>query len=320
MSNELRGATSIGETCYALVFDKSGNLWNGSIFEVLAPADYDDYVNSLTEVGSTGIYLGDFPIAITSSGTYEYFVKRQQGASPAEDDPICNTGKVDWTGSSAISGGAGSMLGSDWYAYVLRGGFKRTDKETEVYEETTDAIQEMRRRFMFDEAEVEKTTTDSITVLGDYKIDVESDLGLLLGVVIEDGQDATPLIQVSKNIFDDIYPDINVTLDRGYPRHFTVYAGSIQIGPVPDRVSYSYRCAYSSRAGTVTSVTVGVPFTRDYRDVLRDNVLARLYKLMDEFEKSGQLRKSFEEQFLYATRRERINSGVGNFNVKSFGM
>lgn len=320
MSNELRGATSVGETCYALILNSAGKFWDGSSFETFDASSYADYDFPVTEKGSTGIYLGDFPTAITSSGTYEYFIKRQQGSSPAEDDPICNSGKVDWTGSSAIVGGSGSMLGSDWYAYVLRGGFKRTDKETEVYEETTDAIQEMRRRFMFDEAESETTTTDTIATLGDYKINVQSDFGLLLGILVEDGQDGTPLIQVSKHEFDNLYPDINVTSDRGYPKHFTIYAGSIQIGPIPDQVSYSYRCAYSQRAGTVTSTTVGVPFTRDYRDILRDNVSARLYKLMDEFDKSGQLRQSFEDGFLHATRRERTNSGVGSFNVKPFGM
>lgn len=320
MSNELRGATSTGETCYALVLNSSGKFWNGSAFETFSGSNYSNYDIAVTEVGSTGIYSGDFPVGVTSSGTYEYFIKRQQGGSPAADDPISNTGKIDWTGSSVISAGSGSMLGSDWYNYVLRGGFKRTDKETEVYEETTDAIQEMRRRFMFDEAETETTTTDTIITLGDFKLTIESDFGLLLGITIEDGQNGTPLIQKSKHEFDNLYPDINVSSNRGYPKHFSVYGGSIQIGPAPDRTSYSYRLAYSMRAGTVTSATIGVPFTKDYRDILRDNVNSRLAKLLEEFDKSREFRQSFESGFLDATRRERKNSGVGNFNVRPFGM
>lgn len=111
-----------------------------------------------------------------------------------------------------------------------------------------------------------------------------------------------------------------MTSDRGYPLHFTIYKGQIQIGPIPDQVSYSYRVTYSSRAGTITSSTTSVPFTALYRDVLRDNVLSRLYKLMDEYDKSGQLRQSFEFGFDQAVSRERKNSGDGYFNVKPFGM
>lgn len=320
MSNELRAATATGNVCDAIVMNSAGRVWNGSVFESYSSANYSSYLISLTEVGISGIYLGNFPTGITSSGTYEYFVKRRTDVTAAEDDPIVNTGKIDWTGTSVVVAGAGSMSGTDWLAYVLRGGFKRTDKETEVFEETTDAIQEMRRRFMFDEAEAETITTDTISVLGDYRLSVESDFGLLLGVVIEDGKIATPLVHVSKHDFEQLYPDINVTSDRGYPKYFTIFGGSILIGPAPDRVSYSYRLSYSTRGGTVIGSTVGVPFTAAYRDVLRANVLARLWMLMDEYDKAATFKASFEEQFTFVTRRERNNSGVGNFNVRPFGM
>lgn len=320
MSNELAGTGATGNTAYAVIA-KRGQFFNGSTFENYSSLNYEDYTIDLDEQGTSGIYMGDFPTVIVTSGTYEYFVKLQ--ANPGtygEDDPIVNAGKIDWTGTFTASATTGSMSGSDWRDYVLRGGFKRTDKDTELYEETTDAIQEMRRRFMFDEAEEEATTTDTISVLGDFKINVESDFGLVLGIMLEDGTDGTPLIQKSKAQFDELYPDINVTSDRGYPRHFTIYKGQIYIGPIPDRVSYVYRISYSERAGTITSSSVSVPFTKEYRDILRDNVLSRLHKLMENFDMSAQLRQSFEIGFEDAKRRERRNSGLNNFNVKPFGM
>lgn len=320
MSNEIVGVTSVGEICYVLIRNSAAKYFNGATFETYSAGNYSAYDVTMTEVGSTGIYQGDFPVIITAAGTYEFFLKRQQGGSPAEDDPIAGTGTVDWTGTASATPGPGSMSGSEWRDYVLRGGFKRTDKDTELFEETTDAIQEMRRRFMFDEAEIEMTTTDTITVLGDFKISVETNFGLLLGLVIEDGLIAKPLIHKSKHEFDNIYPDINVTNDRGYPTHFTIYKGEIQIGPVPDRVTYSYRKCYSTRAGTVTSATTAVPFTNLYRDILRDNVLGRLYKLLDEFDKSAVFKQSFELGFMDAIRRERKNSGEGMFNVRPYGM
>jgi len=315
MAKEISGVSGTG-TLYARIRNRTGYWWNGSTFETYAAGNYSTYDVAMTEEGNSGVYTADFPSGITTGGTYEYFVHRQAGGSPAEGDLVINTGKIDWTGTSAITSATGSMTGSDFHDYILRLGFKRTDKDTEVYEAITDAVQEMRRRFMFDEAESEATTTDTISVLGDFKISIESDFGLLLGVILEDDDTGTPLIQRSKAQFDVLYPSINVDTDRGYPKHFCIFSGSIYIGPAPDSVSYSYRLSYSKRAGTVTSSTSGVPFTAAYRDVLADNVLSRLYRGLEEFDRASAFEQSFEKGFLLATRRELINSGAHLFMAR----
>lgn len=318
MSKEISGISPSG-TLYARVKNKAGLWWNGSSFEEFSSANYANYVIAMTEEGNSNEYVADFPAGITAGGTYTWRVHRTTG-SPNEGDLVVNTGTTDWTGSASISVASGSMSGSEFYEYILRLGFKRTDKSTEVYEAITDAIQEMRRMFMFDEAEIDATSTDTITELDDFKIDVESDLGLILGVTLEDGTTGTKLIQKSKADFDDLYPSINVDTDRGYPKHFCIYAGQIYIGPAPDRTDYLYRINYSQRAGNVTAVTPGVPFTNLYRDVLADNVQMRIFRIVEEYDKSNLFKLSFEDGFLYATRRERNNSGAGTFAVKGFNL
>lgn len=322
MANEIEGVTGSGETVYALVFNASNQIWNGSAFETYTAANYANYLVTMTEVGSTGIYIGSFPSSITTGGTYRIYVKKIASGSAAQDDGTVTTVRVDWTGTTVVTPGAvsGTMIGSDWRDYVLRGGFKRTDKDTELYEETTDAIQELRREFGFDEAEADQEVTDVISSLGTFKMDVEDDFGLLINIRVQDGQNATPLIHKTKAEFDKLYPDINVTADRGYPKHFTIYAGEIWIGPIPDQITYTYREAYSKRAGTITGSSTSVPFTGLYRDILRDNVTARLYKLMDDFEKSNMYRQYFVAGLESMKRRERRNSGVGMFNVTPLGM
>jgi hypothetical protein len=319
MANEIKGVSSTG-TLYSRLLNTAGQSWNtaSAAFETYAAANYADYDLPMTEQGNSGVYCADFPATIITAGTYEYFVHRQAGASPAEGDSIINTGKVDWTGTNAVTvtAATGAMTGSEWRDYVLRCGFRRTDKDSELYEATTDTIQEMRRRFMFDEAEVDSTTTDTISVSGDFKIDLESDMGLLLGVTLQDGVNASRLTQKSKSEFDELYPDINVTADRGYPTHFCVYAGSIYIGPIPDSVTYTYRLNYSRRAGTITSSTAGVPFTNLYREILADGVLSRLYKGLEEYDKANYHRGAYEEGMVYAIRRERNNAGVSTFVMK----
>ena len=316
MSRKIIGASPSG-TLYARVLNPSGLWWNGTTFEAYTEGNYADYDIAMTEQGTSTVYVADFPTAITTGGTYQYFVHRQAGASPAAGDPVINTGKIDWTGAASISAASGAMSGSEFRDYIVEDkGVIRTDKDQQIYAATTDAIQEMRRRFMFDEAETEATMTDTIATLGEFKLDVESDLGLLQGVVLEDDDTGTQLDKVSKSKFDELYPSINVDTDRGYPRHYCVYAGQIYIGPAPDSTDYSYRMSYSRRAGTITSSTTGVPFTNLYRDVLAELVLAHFYDALGEKEEGMDHRGKFEAGFALCVRRERQNSGVGTFNMR----
>lgn len=316
MAREIRGISSDG-TLYARIINKAGLWWNGATFEAYAAANYANYVVAMVEQGDSGVYVADFPAGITIGGTYDYFVHYRVGGAAAQGDPPINTGKIDWTGSASVAAAAGAMSGSAFRDYIVDDkGFVRTDKDQQIYAAITDAIQIMRRRYAFDEAQTEAESTDQIGPLGDFKLAIESDLGLLLGVMLEDGTDAVPLEHVTKARFDRLYPDAPVTTDRGYPAHYCVYAGQIQIGPVPDSIAYNYRLAYSKRAGTVTSSTAGVPFTNLYRDVLADKVLELLYTGLEEYDKAARHRDLYDAEFVAVQRRERANAGEGTFNVR----
>lgn len=312
MGNEIRGLSNSG-TLYARVMDSEGRIYNGSSFETYNASNYSTYVINMVEQGNSQVYVADFPASITAGGTYEYFVHKQTGGTPSEGESVVTTGRVDWTGSTSVTAGAGAMTGSDWRDYVVGQGFKRTDKDTQLFEATTDQIQIVRRRFSFDEAQVEATSTDTVAVLGDFKIAIESDLGLMQGIVIEDGQNADRLVKKSKSEFDALYPDHNVSTHRGYPQHYTIFNSNIYFGPIPDDVSYSYRISYSRRAGTIVSSTTGVPFTDLYRDMLLEAVLSQLYIGLGEPEQALFHEQRFEQKFVECKRRERINSGAGTF-------
>lgn len=320
MSNEIDlFLQQSGWTVYVVLKNKSGQFWNTSslAFETFNASNWTDYDISLTEQGSSGIYLGNFPSDISSAGTYNYYAYRQLGGSPAQSDARCGSGTIDWTGTAAVGAATGSMTGSDFRDYVVNGGgFKRTDKDTELYEAVTDTIQDLRARFSFQEAQAESVATDAVSVDGEYKMDLESDYGLLLGIVIEDGTDAWNLTQVSKKKFDGLYPDQNVTADRGIPLHFTIYGDQILVGPIPDKTTYVYRLSYSLRAGTVSSSTTAVPFTNVYREMLRYGVLKRLYEGLDEFEKAQYFEAKYEESIYKATHREEVNTGDHAFTVQ----
>lgn len=313
MAREIRGIAVSG-TLYAHIMNSAGLRWNGTAFEAYSAGNYADYDIAMTEQGDSGVYVADFPTAITTGGTYEIFVYLQAGGSPAEGDFVASTQSIDWTGSAIVSASSSSMTAAAFYAYILRKGFLRTDKSAEVYEAITDAIQELRARFMFDEAGTDATTTDTISTLGDFKLALESDFGMILGVILQDGEEATPLTKLTKDEFNAIYPFAASDTDfRGYPKHFCIYAGQIYLGPTPDSTGYTYRLNYSKRAGTVDSSTAAVPFTDIYREMLANLVLAKLYAGLEDYDKAGWHRQEHENMFMAATRRERKNGGNSTF-------
>ncbi len=282
MAGELRAASSQGLTIRARIINSAARSWNGASFETYSASNIATYAVTLTEQGASGVYVGDFPVAITTAGHYEYFCYSLQGATLDETDTIISTGSVDWDGSASTTPGAAipsALSGSNWLAYVIQA-LKRTDKNTEIFEATKDIIDEMRRRILFPENETQADTTDTVSTLGDYRIDLESDFGFLVtDVVLIDGDDGWPLEKISKREFDKRYLGFGTgPSGRNRPVAFCLYGGQLLIGPVPDSVSYVYKISYGmDDLATYSSSTTSIPFTDKYRLTLRRGVLALLF-------------------------------------------
>lgn len=188
------------------------------------------------------------------------------------------------------------MTGAEFLAYVKRI-LKRTDKDTEIYEATTDTIADMRLQLK-SELYKEEAYITGITSLGDYRITLPADFGHLIGDVtcVDDSTDTTyKLNKISKQTFDEKYGD-RLTSDPldGVPLDFCIYAGQIYIGPVPDSVSYVYYINYTTEAYTeVAAATDPVPFSEDYRNILRAGVLAEVYSGLEFFDEANWWRSMY---------------------------
>lgn len=90
-----------GTTLYALVFNASGLVWNGTTFATPVAGSWATYAVALTEITGTGLFRGDFPAA--PAGTYFVSARRRVGGSPAASDPIVALGRLDWSGSGLAS-------------------------------------------------------------------------------------------------------------------------------------------------------------------------------------------------------------------------
>ena len=113
MANELVISHPTGATLYALLFDATGNVWNGSAFTAPGSAAWTDYDIAMTEVATaTGVYRASMPAAV--AGVYGWVVRKQAGGTPAVGDIAVGVGRIEWNGTAEIVPG-GAAVGT--YSY-----------------------------------------------------------------------------------------------------------------------------------------------------------------------------------------------------------
>ncbi len=106
MSSELitRGP-STGAVLYSTIRGSGQSIWSTSGgtggFEAFNAANYTDYDISLTEQGSTNIFIGNAPLALPA-GVFNVFASQRVGGSPAVSDPIIAFGTLEWNGTETV--------------------------------------------------------------------------------------------------------------------------------------------------------------------------------------------------------------------------
>ena len=102
MAGELQASYRPAVTCYFLIRNSVGQIWNGSAFETYDTANYATYTISALEQGTdSAYYVGTFPSTITA-GVYSIVLKQQLTGSPAETDPTGATGDQQWNGTITL--------------------------------------------------------------------------------------------------------------------------------------------------------------------------------------------------------------------------
>jgi len=173
------------------------------------------------------------------------------------------------------------MTGEEFRDYVGRT-FKRTDKDTEIYESITDMVMDMKLNYFFEDYKTNDETLQ-IVALGDYKIALSSyNIGHIIGrvrLLDTDDDYGRPLNKLSKETYDAKYPYPSASdVDKVMPVDYCIYGNELWLGGVPDDADYKYGISFSSEAATtIIAGTASVPFTDKYRWVLKNLVLADLY-------------------------------------------
>lgn len=184
------------------------------------------------------------------------------------------------------------MTGLEAYNYFLQS-FKRIDKSSEFYTALADTIMDMRSRMLSDEHSV--VAQVSTLVVGGYKIAFPSDFGHLIGdiTVRDTASDDVylPLNRISKTEWDAKY---NQALSSavgnrltGAPLDYCVYGREFYIGPPSDKTTYEFTINYTTEdTPAYTSVTATIPFTDQFREVVRAGALFRMFREIGNYPES----------------------------------
>jgi len=185
------------------------------------------------------------------------------------------------------------MLGSDFYAYVLRI-LKRTDKSTEVYEATTDTIRDMRLRFHSEDFKTINTAL-AISTIGDYSAALPSDFGHLIGdIMVKEtsaDRDYPSLNKISIERYNELYASrYNTAVGNkltGTPIHYCIFSGDLLVGPPVDKTTYAFRFASTQEDGVeIAAATTNVPFTDRFRKTVRYGVLKEVYVGLENYQEA----------------------------------
>lgn len=177
------------------------------------------------------------------------------------------------------------MTGLEIYNYFLQV-FKRTDKSTESYTAMADTVMDMRSRMLSDEFSSVSAALTGISAIGDYTLDIPTDYGHIIGdVLIRDTSSDTsylPLNKLKKSEFDMKYSQITSTAvgnrNTGVPVDYCFFGRQILVAPAVDSTNYEFKINYTTEdLPTYTANTTSIPFTPQFREVLRAGMLYRMF-------------------------------------------
>jgi hypothetical protein len=186
------------------------------------------------------------------------------------------------------------MTGANFLAYVKQI-FKRTDKDTEIYTAVADAVMDMRSRMISEDALKVSAALTGCTTIGSYTLTLPTDFGHLIGdVLIKDtaADDVyLPLTRISKPEWDIKYNQALATAVgnrlTGTPLHYCLFGGVIYIGSPVDKTTYEFKINYSLEdEPTYTAVTATIPFTDQFREVVRAGTLQRMFREVGNYPES----------------------------------
>lgn len=179
------------------------------------------------------------------------------------------------------------MTGAELYTYILRE-FLRTNKETEAYDAITDTVFDIWRTVNTSVYDGKRAYNTVAISDGDYIVNLPDDFGYFVsGVLVEDTastDDVYTLTKLSFDIFQEKFQDLTTTLDTDVPEYYAILGDTVYFAPAFDDSTYRVLFTYAQFPTTsFTSATANVPFSDRHREIIKNGVIARLYKGLQNY-------------------------------------
>ena len=190
------------------------------------------------------------------------------------------------------------MTRLQFLSYVIRV-FKRTDKDTEIYEALNETIKDVVSRHPFSDYDFQSYVS---TTVGqeDYTLPATL-LYLRHPIRMLDGNLSTdsgrPLTFLTKEQYDALEPNPNrANPDTGKPSHYTIFSNQILLYPIPDSASYLLEINWGKGHGDVelTSGDQTASLGSHWDEVLKWGVLFRVYASVEQHEVGEYWRNLYE--------------------------
>lgn len=288
MANELLISYPTGATLYALLYDATGNVWNGSAFAAPGSANWLDYDLPMTEVATaTGIYRASMPAV--AAGVYGWTVRKQAGVNPAVGDVAVGNGEIRWTGTAEetvpasanvtqvkgatiadldASGNvlaklAGGVMHGDWSSYLLL-------KSLDIRNDDVGGIGAYIR--------------SSDAILGGRAVQIDG-IGLSKAVEINgifDADMSGTIDGLSSDAQQDVANALGIAPTSGTPATGSVYADLDAIKLITDAIDASAVTVTSSNNAGVLTFTQGSTFAATVSGLTISATWAKLYFTLKE--------------------------------------
>lgn len=171
------------------------------------------------------------------------------------------------------------MTRLQFLSYIKRQ-FKRTDKNTEIYEALNETIKDIASRYSFDVYSFQ-SWIPCIVEQNDYRLptnllQISHPIKLLDGS--STGDSGKRLSYITKEEYDVIEPNPNRTSpDTGKPSMYTIYGGSILLTSIPDSTDYLVEINWGKIPTSLDVDSDTANFSSMWDELLKWGSLARLY-------------------------------------------
>jgi hypothetical protein len=219
------------------------------------------------------------------------------------------------------------MTGATFLAYC-KSVIKRTDKDDSLYLCAADTVMDMRARMLSDEHETISAALTGIAAAGDYILTLPTDFGHLVGDVSirNTGDDSTylPLMKLTKAEYDKKYSQNLATAVAnrvtGTPIDYCYFGNKIYLGPAVDTTAYEFKINYTTESEpTFTAVTATIPFTEQFREVVRAGTVARMFRELENYVESDQWFVFYEQGLKKIIDNDEFNKSGSVVNVQYSG-